>query len=46
MFEESQLWEIHFERLARGSHAASAQIPTTASGTVTYTLLALHIVLF
>ncbi len=46
MFEESQQWEIHFERLACGSHAASAKIPTTASGTVTYMLLALCIVLF
>lgn len=37
MFEESQQWEIHFERLACGSHAACSEIPSTASGTVTST---------
>lgn len=37
MFEESQQWEIHFERLACSSHAACAEVPTTASGTVTFT---------
>lgn len=50
MFKESQQWEIHFERLACGSHAACAEIPTTASGTVTCThtptQLSLYIVLF
>lgn len=47
MFEESQQWEIHFERLACSSHAACAEVPTTASGTVTCTytptLLSLYI---
>lgn len=36
MLKKSQQWEIHFERLACGANAASAEIPTSASGTVTY----------
>lgn len=50
MFKESQQWKIHFERLACGSNAACAEIPITASGTITFihtpTLLSLCIFLF
>jgi len=50
MFEESQQWEIHFERLTCSSHAACAEVPTTASGivkcTYTPTLLSLLYIVF